>query len=205
MQRSLLAVALFTSACATSSASPLCATAGEGRSPSAVSSIGPPASSSALATASSRPANRADVASVDAIIGALYGSVSGPPGPSDWERVRTLFLPGATVLPVENRPGSGPIAHITTIEAFIERSSRNVRRVGFYEKEIARHTDTFGSVVHVFSTYEHRHHPDDPRPFRRGINSIQLFHDGSRYWVVSIYWDSEREGTPIPDAYLPAR
>jgi hypothetical protein len=188
MHRSFVAIALFLSACAGSGSNPPCA-------PSAAKPSAPTA----------RAANPADVQSVDAIIGALYGSVSGPPGPSDWDRVRTLFLPGATVLPVENRPGSGAVAHITSIEAFIERSSRNVRREGFYEKEIARHTDAFGSVVHVFSTYEHRHHPDDARPFRRGINSIQLFKDSSRYWVVSIYWDSEREGMPIPDAYLPAR
>ena len=106
---------------------------------------------------------------------------------------------------MEHRPSGGAIAHIMNLEAFIERSSRNVAREGFYEKEIARRSDAFGSIVHVFSTYEARHSPDDPRPFRRGINSIQLLKDGDRYWIVSVYWDTEREGTPIPDPYLPTR
>jgi hypothetical protein len=150
-----------------------------------------------------RPASPADVGSVDAILGALYGSVSGPPGPRDWDRVRSIFAPGAWVAPVEHPAGGGAIARIMSLEAFIERSSRNTSRDGFYEKEIARRTDAFGSIVHVFSTYEARHHPDEPRPFRRGINSIQLLKDGDRYWVVSIYWDTERDGTTIPDPYLP--
>jgi hypothetical protein len=97
------------------------------------------------------------------------------------------------------------MAHIMSLETFVERASRNVSNEGFYETEIARRSDAFGSIVHVFSTYEARHHPDDPGPFRRGINSIQLLRDGDRYWVVSVYWDTEREGTPIPPSYLPAK
>jgi hypothetical protein len=183
MPRRLLPLALLLSACAASRAP--C--------PPAASSVAP------------RPvpaANPADVASIDAILGALYGAVSGPPGPRDWDRVRSIFAPGAWVAPVESRAG-GATAHIMSIEAFIVRGSRNVSREGFYEKEIARRTEAFGSIVHVFSTYEARHNADDPGPFRRGINSIQLLKDGERYWVVSVYWDTEREGTPIPERYLP--
>jgi hypothetical protein len=33
----------------------------------------------------------------------------------------------------------------------------------------------------------------------RGINSIQLFHDGTRWWVLGIAWDNERPGNPLPD------
>ena len=211
MLRSLLPIALLASACAHSN--PPCGSATNPASP--VASANP-----ALAAAPATPAvpvasggaprsvpaaNPADVGSVDAIIAALYGSVSGPPGPRDWDRVRSIFAPGAWVAPVESRPGGGATAHIVSLEAFVERSSRNVSREGFYEKEVARRTEAFGSIVHVFSTYEHRHSPDDPRPFRRGINSIQLLKDGDRYWVVSVYWDTEREGSPIPDRYLPGR
>jgi hypothetical protein len=197
MLRSSLAFALFASACTRAGTAPPCPPIGPTTAPStSASALAPPASS--------RPANPADVNSVDAILGALYGSVSGPPGPRDWDRVRSIFAPGAWVAPVEHRPGGGATARIMSLEAFIERSSRNVSREGFYEKEIARRSDAFGSIVHVFSTYEARHSPDEARPFRRGINSIQLLKDGDRYWVVSIYWDTEREGTPIPDQYLPS-
>jgi hypothetical protein len=200
MQRSLLAILFFTSACARSgpTAQP-CVPAG------AESSAAAPAASVAKPT-SVRPANPADVGSIDGIIAALYGSVSGPPGQArDWDRVRSIFAPGAFAGPVEHLAGGGVAARIVSIDAFIERSSRNVPREGFYETEIARRTDAFGSIVHVFSTLEHRHHPDDARPFRRGINSIQLLKDRDRYWVVSVYWDSEGQDNPIPAQYLPAR
>jgi hypothetical protein len=73
---------------------------------------------------------------------------------------------------------------------------------GFYEKEIERRTEQFGQIAHVWSTYESRHSPDDPEPFMRGINSIQLFNDGSRWWIVNIYWQQETPTDPIPPAYL---
>ena len=189
MQRTLLAMFFFTTACTRASSAPPCA----------------PVSQEGAPIAARRAANPSDVSSVDAILAALYGSVSGPPGPRDWDRVRSIFAPGAWVAPVENRADGGAIAHIMSLEAFIERGSRNASGEGFYETEIARRSDAFGSIVHVFSTYEARHRPDDAVPFRRGINSIQLLKDGNRYWVVSVYWDTEREGTPIPPTYLPGR
>jgi hypothetical protein len=200
MQRSLLGILLFTSACARSGA------AAQPCFPAGQESFTPATAASVVKPASVRPANPADVGSIDGIISALYGSVSGPPGqPRDWDRVRSLFAPGAFVGPVEHLSGEGVAARIVGIEAFVERSSRSVPREGFYETEIARRTDAFGSIVHVFSTFEHRRRPDDPRPFRRGINSIQLLKDRDRYWVVSVYWDDEREGAPLPAEYLPAR
>ena len=74
---------------------------------------------------------------------------------------------------------------------------------GFFEREIASRVEQYGRVVHVFSTYESRHAPEDPEPFMRGINSFQLWNDGTRWWVVSILWEGERAANPIPARYLP--
>jgi len=75
-------------------------------------------------------------------------------------------------------------------------------KTGFYETEIARRTEQFGQMAHAWSIYESRHDPSDPEPFSRGINSIQLFHDGKRWWIVSIYWQQESAQAPIPKEYL---
>jgi len=77
-----------------------------------------------------------------------------------------------------------------------------LERDGFFEREIARRMETFGNIAHVFSTYESKHAAGDPAPFARGINSIQLLKDGGRWWIVTIYWDSEKAGNPIPSEYL---
>ncbi|MBX3133021.1 MAG: hypothetical protein KF689_06500 [Gemmatimonadaceae bacterium] len=53
------------------------------------------AGQSAAPSAPSAPvAAAADVASIDAIIDALYASISGPAGqPRDWDRLRSLMAP----------------------------------------------------------------------------------------------------------------
>ncbi|MFQ5680142.1 MAG: hypothetical protein ACE5HP_11870 [Gemmatimonadota bacterium] len=76
---------------------------------------------------------------------------------------------------------------------------------GFFEREIGNVTERFGNVAQAFSTYESRFSPDDPEPFQRGINSIQLFHDGTRWWIISVLWDWERPDNPIPERYLGGR
>jgi hypothetical protein len=36
----------------------------------------------------------------------------------------------------------------------------------------------------------------------RGINSFQLFNDGKRWWILSIYWQHESAEHGIPQQYL---
>jgi hypothetical protein len=155
------------------------------------------------------PARARDVESIDAIIAALYDSISGPPGRRDWDRIRSLFHPGARLIPCfpttpdqERGPSS---CRVLTIDEFIKAIERSVKEQGFFEREIARRVERFGAIAHVFSTYESRRSEKDAQPFVRGINSIQLFFDGKRWWTVTIFWDGERPGQPIPVEYLPRR
>ena len=155
------------------------------------------------ATDSAPPrANPADVASVDAIIVALYDVISGPPGQArDWNRFRSLFIPGARLIPTGHPPNAPTRITVLSPDDYAKRAATALSR-GFYEHEIGRTTDQFGAVTHLFSAYESRHAASDSTPFARGINSIQLFNDGTRWYVVTIYWDSERPDNPIPAKYL---
>jgi hypothetical protein len=148
-------------------------------------------------------ADAADVASVDAILAALYDVISGPPAEvRDWDRMRTLFLPGARLIPTGPQREGGNAARVWTVEEYIERAGPQLMQNGFWETEIGRTTERFGAVAHAFSAYESRIETPDSDPVMRGINSIQLFDDGSRWWVVSVLWDNERAGQPIPERYL---
>jgi hypothetical protein len=80
--------------------------------------------------------------------------------------------------------------------------SRYFKANPFYESEIGRESNTFGVVTQAFSAYQSKHAPSDAKPFARGINSFQLFNDGTRWYIVTIYWDDERSGVTIPDRYL---
>jgi hypothetical protein len=149
-------------------------------------------------------ANPADVASIDAVIRAAYDSISGAAGEKrNWGRERSLYYPGARLIPTA-KPGAndGLAPQILDVDGFIARVEPYFAEHGFYEKEIARRIEQFGHIAHVWSTYESRHDPRDPEPFVRGINSIQLFHDGSRWWIVNIYWQQESMVDPIPAKYL---
>src|SRR6266513_6098248 len=152
-------------------------------------------------------ANPADVASIDSIITAAYDGISGPAGKKrDWDSERSLYMPGARLIPTTMEAGAegvDPTPHILGSEGVIARVEPYFDKSGFYEKEIARRTERFGQIAHVWSTYESRHSEDEPEPFMRGINSIQLFNDSKRWWIVSIYWQQENASAPIPEKYLP--
>ena len=140
-----------------------------------------------------------DVASIDGVIRALYEVISGPAGAArDWERDRKLFFPGARLVPTRPRPEGGAIADAFDIEGYIASRTPMFEKDSFFETEVARRTFVFGSIAHVLSSYQLRRAPGE-KPFARGINSLQLFHDGNRWWILSIAWDNERPGIPLPD------
>jgi hypothetical protein len=150
--------------------------------------------------------NSDDVSSIDGIINAAYDVISGPAGRSrDWDRERALFFPEARLIPTATVPGRNDVdlaPLILDVDGYIERVEPIFAKSGFYETEVARRTEQFGQIAHVWSTYESRHREDDPEPFMRGINSFQLFHDGARWWIVNIYWQHETAAHPIPEKYL---
>ena len=167
--------------------------------PVAAQEAPPPASPVIVRTA---PAKPADVNTIDGIIAALYESISGPKGaPRDWARMRSLFIPEARLMPTVARPQGGRGMLILSVNDYIATSGPFLVDTGFREREVARKVEQFGSIAHVFSTYE-SFRGDETTPFMRGINSIQLMHDGTRWWVVSIFWDAERPGLQIPEKYL---
>jgi hypothetical protein len=120
----------------------------------------------------------------------------------NWDRFRSLFAPGARLIPIGLRPGGEFGARTLTPDEYIERSGPFLVTRGFHEREIAHRSERYGQLVHVFSTYESRHRASDVAPFARGINSIQLFNDGRRWWVMTIMWRGESPDLPIPPRYL---
>jgi hypothetical protein len=148
-------------------------------------------------------ANPADVSSIDAIIAAVYDVISGPAGKKrDWDRMRSLFMPGARLIPTGPRQAGGYGSRALTVEDYVTRGTPLFEKEGFFETERARRTESFGQIAHVFSTYESRHAPDDAKPFQRGINSMQLMNDGKRWWIVTIFWQGEDQKNPLPEKYL---
>ncbi len=159
----------------------------------------------ATAAPTARAADPADVASIDAIIHALYASISGPKGaPRDFDRLRTLFGPSARMIPTGMGQDGKPRLRNWSVEEYVAAAGPGLVANGFYEREIGRTTESFGNVWHIMSAYDSRNTPE-AAPFARGINSIQLFNGGDRWYIMTVFWDSERPGNPIPPERVTVR
>ena len=138
-----------------------------------------------------------DVKSIDAIMHAAYDSISGPAGARDWNRFRSLFLPQARFTQVGKGPDGSTFIISWSEEEFIRDATQVFAKDPFYENAIVNKPDSYGGMTQVLSSYESKRTPDG-KPFERGVNSFQLLNDGKRWWVVSIFWDSERPDNPLP-------
>ena len=183
------------------------ARAGDGGA-AAAAAASPPAAgaSSGAKAADANPAVAPELTTLNGILSALYGTISGAAGaPRDWERLRSLFThEGRMVVHGMNKDGD-MVTRVLTVSDYISRVTPLFAKEGFYETELARTTETFGQIAHVFSTYESRHAQEDAKPFQRGINSIQLVNDGQRWWIQSLVWQAETDKNPLPARYLKGR
>jgi hypothetical protein len=152
----------------------------------------------------------ADVDTIDHLMSALYGVISGPAGqPRNWDRFRSLFLPDGRMGVIRpataattDKPAFAGDAVLFTPDTYMQRDTPFFAKNGFYERSIANRVEEFGNLATVWSTYESRHAATDTKPFARGINALQLVHAQGRYWIASIIWDDEREGLELPEKYL---
>jgi hypothetical protein len=141
------------------------------------------------------------VDTIDHIIATVYDVISGPPGPRDWERFRSLYYPGARMVP-SRRDDKGVItARVSTVDEYAIRGQDFFTKEGFFENSVANRVESWDHIAHVWSTYESRHAKGE-KPFARGINSFQLINDGSRWWILTVYWEAEDATHALPEKYL---
>jgi hypothetical protein len=145
-----------------------------------------------------------DVSTIDGMVKAYYDVISGPAGkPREWSRDRTLYIRDLRFVDVGVDKDGKPLPRIVSHQEYVDSTDPAFVARGFYEKEIHRVSERFGPIVHVWSTYESRR--DEAGPvIARGINSIELFWDGKRWWIANAIWTDESKENPIPKEYLPS-
>ena len=142
-----------------------------------------------------------DVSSIDAMVNAIYESITFSEGEEpNMERFRHLFAPHASFIRITPE---GMIK--TDSEGFISSFKERIKSgklKSFSEAEISRRTNVYAHIAQVFSTYQKIMNQNDRSNPVRGINSLQLYHDGERWWISSITWEDEQSNNLIPDEYL---
>ena len=143
-----------------------------------------------------------EFALLDTVVASLYEAISGPAGERDWDRFGSLFYSGARLLRTIVSPDGEVSLSAMDVPGFIDFAAPFLRQHPFFERELVRQVDQFGQIAHIFSTFEASSRPDGGDSLGRGINSIQLWFDGRRWWIMSMLWDDERPANPIPPEYL---
>ncbi len=134
-----------------------------------------------------------DVQTIEGIVAAFYDIVNVAPGaPRQWDRDHTLYAPWVHFV------AHLPERVILTHQEFVDRFDRFIAS-GFAEHEIKRTITRYGNIAQVASTYETiaagRH--------SRGVNLLQLYFDGARWWIEGAIWQDETPDQPIPATLLP--
>lgn len=143
--------------------------------------------------------NATDLAQIDAAITEMYAMISGPAGPRDWRRQANCFHPDARQIRTVIGDGGRPALTIMGLADYAANTAPFFAAHDFYEIEIGRRVELFGTIAHVWSAYEARDTLDPgAAPERRGINSIQLTKDAALGWrIIAMIWDNERAGLTI--------
>lgn len=160
-----------------------------------------PAAAAGQEKAPDRPeANPTDVKSPNALVEALVESVSSEAGERpEWNRYRSLFLPKARLIPTGRDSAGEPVHWVWTVQQLVENADTEERiEAHVVERLIHEEIDRFGDIAHVFYTYELFESADHAEPTSRGVASMQLWHDGDRWWIMTLTWHGEREGLPVP-------
>ncbi len=160
------------------------------------------ASSTVSTPVATLPPRPEDVASIDGMMKAFYEVVNvAPDAPRQWSRDRTLYAPWIRFVAIGRPSGGRPTVEVLTHQELVDASEPLVRE-GFNEREIFRATKRYGNMVHVDSTYETLVGKAKPVP-SRGVNSIEMYFDGQRWWMASVIWQTEDAEHPLPKEYLP--
>jgi hypothetical protein len=94
-----------------------------------------------------------DYSTIEELTAAVYRNVSGPAGPRDMAAEREIFHPTARLTRTVPTADGRAQAKAMSLEEYIEDTAEFFAKNDFWEHEIGRRVDRFGSIAHVLSVY----------------------------------------------------
>lgn len=130
-------------------------------------------------------------------VSTLWSALSNDPGASaDLAALKRIFHEDAVVFGGRYKDGV-PVVRRSTAEDFLKPYER-VGEKGFYECEVSRVMQTYDRFAVAYSIVESRTDKAAATADFVGVNSVQLYKEGSQWKVLSLYYHVERQGLPIP-------
>ena len=130
-----------------------------------------------------------NVGTLDGIIKAYYDVVSVKKGEKvSYERDSLLHIAGVRVASAGVDAKGSPVIHYTSLKQYHRESDAYMEKNGFYEHETTRTVQNIRNIYHVWSSYESKNTPDG-RVIAQGVNSIELYYDGTRFWILGWFYD----------------
>jgi len=130
-----------------------------------------------------------NVGTLDGIIRAYYDVVTIKKGENvSYERDSLLHVPGVRVAAIGQDQNGKSVLQYTSLKLFHKESDPYMEKNGFIETEVDRKVEHIHSLWHVWSSYESRNTTGGPI-IERGTNSIELYFDGKRFWILGWFYD----------------
>jgi hypothetical protein len=145
-----------------------------------------------------------DVSSPEALLAALHDSVSGPAGPVDWERYRSLFLPAARTVNLRIDAQGVKRTVITTVDEEIATDGVQREKVAWYEVILVSHIEKFDNIAFAIDSSDGRMSRDG-KSLGRAITTTEMLYDGKRWWIASTVSDVLPLAASLPPELDPSK
>ena len=130
-----------------------------------------------------------NVGTLDGIIKAYYDVVTIKKGEKiNYERDSLLHIAGVRVGSAGIDAKGNPILQYTSLSEFHRQSDAYMEKNGFWEHETVRTVQHIQNIYHVWSSYVSAYTPGG-KTIAQGVNSIELFFDGKRFWILGWFYD----------------
>jgi hypothetical protein len=110
----------------------------------------------------------------------------------DWDKFRSLFFSGDSALAsIKFNEGKELTTKPLNVNAYITGLNNFLSAHDFYEYGLNYEICIFGSIAHVYSEYEAKRKKEDPCIIKKGVNLVQLIHDGHAWKIYSMLWQDK--------------
>ena len=132
----------------------------------------------------------------------LYDVISAPCDQRDWDSVRPLFHPRATMVRTGLDESGRPFALVMSHDEYIANATELLKGVRFSETELRQEATVFGNVARLASVYRFSYEGETSSYSGQGVNFFNLLNEGGGWKIIYMVWDNERPGVSLRDARL---